>query len=153
MWGSCLISSKLSFRYFESESSVLESDDDEFMFFLQNPSLSTNPSSVENKQLEYTPFVRINLSRCLNNTLHRLLQMQTTMATSPIPILGTQSGIVSSEHIPLNDDIHSDLDQHIALLKGKRSCISRSLYNFIPYSHLSSLFRSFVSSLDFHYIP
>jgi len=64
---------------------------------------------------------------------------------SPISVLDIKSGensIVSSKHIPL-DNIHFDLDQLIALRKGKQSCTAHPLYNFMSSAHLSSPFHFF----------
>ena len=60
--------------YFEFESSVLESGDDESIFLL-NLSLSTNASSLKNNELEHMPPLRINLSRCINDALHILFHI------------------------------------------------------------------------------
>jgi len=69
-------------------------------------------------------------------------------------ILDTQSGEnlnVSSEHIP-----HSNLNQPTAHLKGKWSCTSYHLYNFMSNfmscAHLSSPFPVFFSCINSHTI-
>ena len=87
----------------------------------------------------------------------RTRQLATDPTTMPsfVMVLDAQSGenlIDSSEYIPFDDDIRSDPDKPIALRKGKQSCTSHSLYNFMSFAHLLSSFHSFASSLDSHCI-
>jgi len=71
-------------------------------------------------------------------------------APAPVPLSTSTSGPASSTTVPLSEN--SD-DRLIALRKGKRTCTLHPLSNFVSYSHLSSSFKSFISSLDSYSVP
>ena len=54
--------------------------------------------------------------------------------------------------VPTDDEVQSDLNQSITLCRGKRSCTSYSLYNFLSYAHLSPSFHA-LSSLILTLFP
>ena len=100
---------------------MVESSDDESIYFLLNPLLSTNTPSLENNELEQMPFVKDKPLHVYKRHTPQLASDLTTMPMSHVPVLDTQSGVsvaLSSDNIAL-DNIHSDLDQRITLRKGK----------------------------------
>ena len=71
-------------------------------FFLVNPSLSTNASSLENNELEQMSFAKDKPLQMYKKRTPLLVSDLTTMPMSIVPILDTQSGknlTLSSEHI------------------------------------------------------
>ena len=101
--------------------SVLEAPVIMSIFFLLNPSLSTNVSSLVNNELEQMSSAKDKPLQVYEQCTPRVNSDPTTVLISHVPVLDTQPGenpIVSPEHISF-DHIHSDLDQPIALRKGK----------------------------------
>ena len=64
----------------------------------------------------------------------------------------TSPGNTSSEFIT-NESIANDLDCPIALRKGRRSCTSHPIYNFVSYKGLSPSFQTFVANLNKVQVP
>lgn len=63
---------------------------------------------------------------------------------------------ISSRNAPLqhdNSDIFDDIDQPIALRKGKRVCTQHQISNFVSYGRLSSNYKTFVTNLTEVQIP
>ena len=52
-----------------------------------------------------------------------------------------------------SDPLSSDSNLPIALQKGKRTCTSHPISNFVSYDHLSPTFSSFVASLSTISLP
>jgi len=82
---------------------------------------------------------------------HPDLQVYTRRAPPPssVPVSAPQESTSPSS----NPSPPSDLDMPIALRKGKRSCTSHPISNFVSYDHLSPAFSSFISAINSPTIP
>ena len=78
------------------------------------------------------------------------------LTSSAISVFGTQTGKNTSRFFCSNFTIDFENvndDFLIALRKGKRTCISCPISDFLSYSYLSLSFHIFISSLDSYFIP
>ena len=127
---------------------MIEFDDDDLMYSFLNPPLPSVESSSDQADLESLPLKHDKPIQVYNRQTTQLypdsVPMPASFATpASIAQFGEKNGenITSSDNVPTlstDDEVHSHLDQPIALRKGKQSCTtSHPLHNFFFCSLIS----------------
>jgi len=133
-----------STSYFDKETSksIASESENDFMFFLENSSVSFHMSM-------WILCLR-NMDRCMLDVPNSLPMSQLSLYLQSLNDIRCECFIPS----PFVDiDSQSDLDIPITRHKRKKSCTLYPLHNFLSYAHLFTQYRAFISSVDSHPIP